>query len=285
MPAGEIVIRPLELPEEYHRAESVQRQAWNMHDVEIVPSHLLITAAKNGGLVLGAFEREQLVGMLLGFLGQGASGRYKHCSHMMGVIPSHRGRGIATALKASQRKFALAQGLDLITWTYDPLESVNAALNIARLGATSRTYLRNIYGDMRDALNQGLTTDRLQVDWWIRSSRVIDSIEKSRKLPTLSSLSNAGGRVVNRTRTGKQGLLEPIDWTRVDASAVLIEIPSHFQEIKSKDMALARVWRQMVREIFEYYVDRDYQITEFLSENAADSRQCLYVLEKSKDIG
>lgn len=280
MPAGEIVIRSLEHPEEYHRAEQVQKQAWNMHDVEVVPSHFLITAAKNGGLVLGAFDDDQMVGMLLGFLGQDQSGQYKHCSHMMGVISSHRGRGVGTALKASQREFALAQELDLITWTYDPLESVNAALNIARLGATSKTYLRNVYGEMRDALNQGLASDRLQVDWWICSDRVVHSIDKTRSQPTLSSLLKAGGKVVNNTRIGRQGLLEPLDWTKEEAPAALLEIPSYFQEVKSKDMTLARAWRQVVREIFEHYFARDYEVTEFLSEKAADRRQCLYVLQK-----
>jgi predicted GNAT superfamily acetyltransferase len=282
MAAGELIIRSLRGPEEFHEAAQVQKQAWNMCEIEIVPSHLLITVAKNGGLVLGAFDQGQMLGMLLGFMGQDDNGRYKHCSHMMGVVPSHRGKGIGTALKMAQREFAFQQGLDLITWTYDPLESVNASLNIARLGATSNTYIRNIYGEMRDELNQGLTSDRLQVDWWIRSRRVIDSIDGSRRPSSLASLQSAGGKVINRTRSGERGLLQPVDWTSEDAPVVLFEIPATFQQIKRSDMVLAHAWRQMAREIFEYYFDERYQVTEFLSEKVTNNRYCLYVLEKDK---
>jgi predicted GNAT superfamily acetyltransferase len=202
---------------------------------------------------------------------------------MMGVIPSHRGKGIGTALKICQREFALKQGLDLVTWTYDPLEHVNATLNIARLGATSRTYLRNLYGEMRDALNQGLASDRLQVDWWIRSPRVIDSMNRSRRRSSLASLQEADGAVI-KTRTGERGLLEPDDWMTEDAPTILLEIPAGFQRIKSSDMALARAWRQLAREIFEHYFEEEYQITEFLSEKEVGKRRCFYVLEKSKDV-
>ena len=70
-------------------------------------------------------------------------------------------------MKTYQREHVLRQGLDLITWTYNPLLARNAQLNIAKLGAVCTTYLPNLYGPMRDGLNAGLPSDRFQVDWWI----------------------------------------------------------------------------------------------------------------------
>ncbi|MDQ5850812.1 MAG: hypothetical protein M3380_01845, partial [Chloroflexota bacterium] len=173
MSTTEIVVRHLEAIDEVRRVEALQREIWQMPgDREVVPLHLLVTAQKNGGLLLGAFSGEELAGFLFGFLGRTADGRWKHCSHMLGVLAPYRGRGIGETLKAHQRAFVMEQGLDLITWTYDPLESVNAFLNIGKLGAICRTYLRNVYGDLRDELNRGLPTDRFQVDWWLRSARV-----------------------------------------------------------------------------------------------------------------
>ena len=150
------IIRLVETPEELQQAEQLQRIVWPGSDTDVIPSHLLITAAHNGGLVLGAFLGDRLVGLLFGFAGLsrvGSGWRPKHCSHQMGIHPDFRNRGIGYALKCAQAQIVREQGLDLITWTYDPLLSANAHLNIARLGAICNTYLRDAYGPMRDGLN------------------------------------------------------------------------------------------------------------------------------------
>ena len=125
----------------------MQRQVWPGTDLDVVPLHLLTTVAHNGGLVLGAFHGDRMVGFLLGFLGtdegqpnRPALARLKHCSHMLGVLPEYRGQHIGYQLKLAQRDYVSVQGVRLITWTYDPLESRNARLNIARLGAVCNTY-------------------------------------------------------------------------------------------------------------------------------------------------
>ncbi|MGD9316090.1 MAG: GNAT family N-acetyltransferase, partial [Anaerolineae bacterium] len=129
-----VLIRPLESIAEFHACEALQRRVWVLpDDLEVVPLHLLLTAQRNGGLVLGAFDGGELVGFLFGFPAYDQDGRPKHCSHMMGVDPDCQGAGIGYQLKLAQREFALAQGLDLVTWTYDPLESRNAYLNIHKL--------------------------------------------------------------------------------------------------------------------------------------------------------
>ena len=175
-----IEIRPLDTMEGMLEIEELQRQVWPGSDADIVPAHLLLTVAHNGGVVLGASEGEKLVGFVLGFLGTDsaspdrvAMARLKHCSHMLGVLPGHRDRGIGFELKLAQRQAVIDQGIRLITWTYDPLMSGNAYLNIRKLGAICRRYRRNVYGDMRDELNIGLPSDRFEVEWWVTSARVV----------------------------------------------------------------------------------------------------------------
>ena len=178
-----IQIRLLSTQEEIRSVEQLQREVWSLPDVEVVPLHVLITAAKNGGLLLGAFDDERLVGFVFGFPGLTPEGKLKHCSHMAGVHPAYRDRGLGYSLKLAQREHVLAQGIDLITWTFDPLETRNATLNFHKLGAICNTYLPNLYGEMRDGLNAGLPSDRFQVDWWIASERVAQRLQPPSNSP------------------------------------------------------------------------------------------------------
>ena len=181
-------IRLLETIEEMSAVEELQREVWPGSETDVVPSHLLITAAHNGGMVLGAFANEKLIGCVFGFPGLESTPdgpRPKHCSHIAAVHPDYRDSGVGFALKRAQWQIVRHQGLDHVTWTYDPLLSRNARLNIARLGAVCSTYRRSEYGDMRDGLNAGLPSDRFQVDWWINTKRVERRLSK-RARPTLS---------------------------------------------------------------------------------------------------
>src|SRR3970282_1162763 len=111
----------------------------------------------------------------------------KHCSHMLAVLPEYRDQKIGYRLKLAQREAVHEQAVRLITWTYDPLESRNANLNINRLGGIVRTYKRNHYGEMQDGLNAGLPSDRLLVEWWITSNRVKQRLSSERKQLALES--------------------------------------------------------------------------------------------------
>ncbi len=270
-----ISIRPLVTIAEYHACEALQRRVWAMpDDLEVVPLHLLITAQRNGGLLLGAFDGDDLVGFLFGFPGFSEEGKRKHCSHMMGVVPGYRNAGIGYRLKLAQREFALAQGLDLVTWTYDPLESRNAYLNIHKLGAVCRAYVRDYYGPLTDRLNAGLSTDRFQVEWWIASEGV------ERRLAGRVGRSYAGplARANTIAHTGA-GLLIPRVLT-LDASvpAAQVEVPADYQAIKSADPGLAREWRRVTRQIFEFYFAAGYAVVGFRSTLTEEGRRSFYIL-------
>jgi predicted GNAT superfamily acetyltransferase len=282
-------IRPLHTIEEFHAAEDLQRVAWNSDDLDITPTHVLLTAAKNGGVVLGAFAHEQLIGFVFGFLGAGehrfgpeapVAMRLKHCSHQMGVLPEWQSKNVGYALKLAQREAILNQSLRLITWTFDPLESKNARLNILKLGAVTNTYLRNVYGDLRDGLNQGLATDRFQVDWWIASRRVETRLKQNRPALQLQHYTQAGTSILNQAKFDENGLLVCMDAVKpLSDDRALLEIPSDFQSIKKTKSDLARAWREQIRSICEGAFARGYSVIDFVYESGPPARS-FYVLQQ-----
>jgi predicted GNAT superfamily acetyltransferase len=93
-------------------------------------------------------------------------------SHMLAVAADYRDCGIGRRLKLYQRAEALPRNLELMEWTFDPLEIKNAFLNIHRLGAIVRRYTANFYGVSSSRLQGGLPTDRLHAEWHLRTQRV-----------------------------------------------------------------------------------------------------------------
>jgi len=265
-------LRPLETFEDMVQAEALQRKVWPGSETDIVPAHIALAISQHGGVVLGAFDGERLVGYIIGFIGTDrhspgrvAMARLKHCSHQMGVDPEYRGQGIGLALKVAQREAVLRQGIRLITWTYDPLLSLNAHLNIRKLGAVCNTYIENAYGQMRDALNVGIPSDRFEVDWWVTSRRVEQRLEGSRAPLDLAHFLGAGAEKVNTSRLGENGLLYPgkeVDEPR--GTLALVEIPPDFLAIKREVPELALTWRMHTREIFKHLFDRGYIVVDFI---------------------
>jgi predicted GNAT superfamily acetyltransferase len=271
----DITIRELTSLDDYRACESLQRQVWSMDsDLDVVPLHLLATVQRNGGLLLGAFHGAQLVGFVFGFPGIAADGTQKHCSHMMGVASRYRGFGIGYSLKLAQREFALDQGHVLVTWTYDPLESRNANLNISKLGAFCRAYIRDYYGRMTDGLNVGLPSDRFQVEWRIASDRVRRRLEHG--VVRLSGAELPQAIVAGRS---SDGLRAPGPLTLdCDAPSLAVEIPSDYQEIKAVDPVLALRWREATRQIFERYFEDGRAVIGFVHEDVRGESRSFYVL-------
>jgi len=167
----EVVIRNCHEMHEYEACLALQRQVWGFADEDLVPTRLFIVAHKIGGQVIGAFHGDKLVAFALGIPGNRNGHLYMH-SHMLAVDPVFRNAGLGRRVKLFQREDALARGVDLIEWTFDPLEIKNAYLNIEKLGAISRRYTINQYGLISSALQAGLPTDRLTAEWWLNSKRV-----------------------------------------------------------------------------------------------------------------
>lgn len=270
MPAP--IIKILETPEEMTAVEELQRQVWHGSETDVVPAHVFIAAVHNGGIVAGAYLDDRLIGFVFGFPGieKTPDGpRAKHCSHMLGIHPDHRDSGIGFALKRAQWQIVRHQGLDHITWTYDPLLSRNAYLNIAKLGAVCNTYRRSEYGDMRDGLNVGLPSDRFQVDWWVNTRRVERRLGKRVRKPlNLDHYSQAELQPLYTPHASTGSLLRPPEhFSPLEGKLALAEIPSDFNALKEKDFVLARDWRFFTREIFETAFNAGYIVTDFVYDN------------------
>ncbi|HLJ27004.1 MAG TPA: GNAT family N-acetyltransferase [Candidatus Angelobacter sp.] len=171
-----ITIRPCKGIDEFNACVSLQKEVWKFEDAELVPLRMFVVAEKVGGQIIGAFEGDALVGYVFSVPGTRAGHTYLH-SHMLAVRESYRNQGVGRVLKLAQRKDALERGFELIEWTFDPLEIKNAWLNVMRLGAIARRYYVNHYGYTSSVLHQGLPTDRLVAEWWLKSTRVLDLLD------------------------------------------------------------------------------------------------------------
>ena len=166
-----VVIRTCNGLDELRACVALQKEVWNFTDEELVPLRMFVVAEKVGGQVMGAFAGNEMVGFALSVPGTRSGKVYLH-SHMLAVRADQRNGGLGRRLKLFQREEALSRGIELIEWTFDPLEIKNAYLNIERLGAIARRYNLNQYGITSSPLQGGLPSDRLIAEWWLKSKRV-----------------------------------------------------------------------------------------------------------------
>ncbi len=174
--------------EEMRECVALQKEGWGFSDAELVPLRMFVVASKVGGQVIGGFEGNRLVAFLMAIPGVRNGHSYLH-SHMLAVRSEFRDAGVGRSLKLFQRQEALDRGIELIEWTFDPLEIKNSYLNIEKLGAIARRYSVNQYGVTSSPLQGGLPSDRLVAEWWLKSKRVQDVIESG--VPPLSETSLA----------------------------------------------------------------------------------------------
>ncbi|MEZ4862348.1 MAG: hypothetical protein R3C14_13615 [Caldilineaceae bacterium] len=250
--------------------QELVRRVWGGDEDDTIPMHVLVTIAKSGGGVLGAFaadgppEIQGMVGAALWWIGtdkpKGQSKPIlKISSHMAGVLPEWQSKGVGAQLKLAQRDYVLQQGLtEWITWTYDPLYRPNGVFNIHRLGATCNTYYRNLYGELNDDLNRGTPSDRCQVDWWLRSERVLAAVEGKGSRADSSSVDLASLHRLS-TAAAPNGFRQPGAVTVPATGAPLaVPIPDDIGAIRRTDPALGHAWRLYIREIFEAAFAKGY---------------------------
>jgi predicted GNAT superfamily acetyltransferase len=281
-------IKILEKAEELPAVEELQRVVWPGSETEILPAHFLLASVHAGGLLLGAFIGERLVGFAYSFLGLDSahagraetsdSAPLKHHSHMLGVHPDYRSHGLGFALKRAQWQMVRRQGIAHITWTYDPLMSRNAWLNITRLGAVCSTYMENYYGELHDELNAGLPSDRLQVDWWLNTRRVNRRLSRrARGALDLAHFLSAETPIVNASHAGENGWPEPSEEPALPGETerpnlLLVEIPADFSGLKTARPQTALRWRLSTRNILPKLFQQGYLITDFVHLPGAQPR-------------
>ncbi|MBI4713305.1 MAG: hypothetical protein HY762_08420 [Planctomycetes bacterium] len=266
-----IRIRPVKTIAEFHTVEQIQKQVWQFADREIIPKNELITIQRNGGVVLGAFLGRKMVGFVFGFPGI-KDGKLIHSSRVLAVLPEYRNTDIGYRLKLAQRDFARKQGIKLMTWTFDPLQSLNAYFNIAKLGVTIRQYYVNLYGTSSSILNKGMPTDRFLAEWEIKNDR------RPHHKDTKDTKN-----LINDTYKSKDGLLvcAGIRLGLKDRT-LAVEIPADIGAIVKRNSKLALDWRLKTRRIFQHYFGKSYVITGFQFNPA--TKRGFYILTSTKEI-
>ena len=250
-----IVLRDITEHSELKAVEELQKQIWGCSDREILPSLALIPIIEIGGVLIGAFDETDLVGFVLGFPGI-EDGRLILHSDMLGVKPEYRSHRLGYRLKLAQREKALEKGIDKITWTFDPLQSLNAHLNFSRLGVISNRYKVNYYGQTSSFLHR-TGTDRLWVSWLLNSERVRKRVEGGIATDSPQALEGVAS-VLAVTDSG-----EPLLNKHTGNDRVVLEIPGNMNELISKDSDLAVRWREASREAFTRILNAGYTVVDF----------------------
>jgi predicted GNAT superfamily acetyltransferase len=256
--------------------EDLQKEIWSVHDRDIVPLTQLVAARHAGGQLIGARDGQTLIGFVYGFVGL-EHGRTIHHSHMLAVRPAYRNGNVGYKLKLAQRERVLAQGITRITWTFDPLQSLNAYFNFCKLGVVSDTYKINFYGPETSSVLHRLGTDRLWVTWLLDSDRVQQRLE---------------GKSVRHEIDSQATPLVAVDaegWPRelalktaLAGAYAFIEIPSDINSMQQQNADQAVRWREVTRRGFTEAFAAGFHVSDFFRQSRSGQSVGVYLLSRAQ---
>jgi len=272
---SDVQIRDLTSAEDLRAIEQLQRIVWGMSDLDILPATMLVAAIEVGAVLVGAFVEDYLAGFAFAFPGLDHGQLTLH-SDMLGIDPAYRNLDLGYRLKLAQRDRALSNDITQITWTFDPLQSLNAYFNLAKLGVVSDTYKIDFYGETSSFLHQ-LGTDRLWVRWQLQSERVISRLEKSVVREDIAALADKYDFLVKAKDD-----LSPETKTsgKLENQHLLIEIPADINVIIRDDLSLALSWRDAVRWAFTGALAAGYIVDDFFRLDRRTQSSGIYLLSK-----
>src|SRR5205085_11452324 len=273
-----IRIRDIDGGTELRAVEELQKEVWGVPDLDVVPLSQLVAAKAAGGVLLGAFDRETLVGFAYGFVSY-EHGQAAHHSHMLAVKPAFRNFDLGRRLKLAQRECVLAQGINLMTWTFDPLQSLNAHFNFNKLGVLSDRYFVNFYGADAASFLHRNGTDRLWVMWPLTSRRVNERLKNAApalEVAQVLPLVQLGIDDSPRRNKLTEGLAH---------EQALIEIPADINALERQSSELASEWREATRWAFTELLAAGYLVTDFFRQCRGEQRLGTYLLSRGKGLG
>lgn len=254
-------LRDLKTLDDFKQVVELEKAIWGDYD-DVVCAAILGVSIKRGGVLIGAFDEGRMVGFVYSLPGI-KEGKPTQWSHMLGVVDEYRNAGLGRALKLQQRLRSIEIGCDLVEWTYDPMQALNAHLNFVKLGVVVEEYGINVYGESASKLHKGTPTDRFIAQWWIKEPHVVRRIEPS-GLAIVRTQEAADAPLVNRTKLAGQWLAcDSYDLDRTERR-LWVEIPTGFTAMQAEDPAVALDWRMATREIFTSYFARRYRAVDFV---------------------
>jgi len=263
-----IIIRNIETIEEIHEVEMLQRETWGANDV--TPLTNLVAVIEVGGILIGAFDNEKLVGMAYGFVGI-YRGELEIHSHMLAVNPEYKNHELGFKLKMAQREEALRKGFRRMTWTFDPLQSRNAHLNLHKLGVIADEYKPGYYGTgEQNELHRGIGTDRLWVTWFL---------DAQKKDVVLSD------DAFSLIRLDSANIPECVSFDEtISAEQLLIQIPKNIIALREENLQLAREWRIATRHAFTKAFSIGYYALDYI--RSKDEREIggKYILTRKENL-
>ena len=262
-PVSRWTIRPFRTHQDYEACIALQEATWGTGFSERVPMALMIVSQRLGGVAAGAFDEDgSLAGFIFGLAGI-ENGSPVHWSDMLAVRTDCRGRGLGIRLKSYQRDMVLEKGIRRMYWTFDPLESQNAYINLARLGIVAREYVENMYGQTDSPLHRGIGTDRFVALWQLDAPRVERRLAEEESPPAIDELAGVP-RVLDGTPASPSGWPEPETREASRADQVLAAIPSSIQALKAATPELAARWREATRSVLQSYLSNGYEVCELI---------------------
>jgi predicted GNAT superfamily acetyltransferase len=277
-------IREVESDSEYHDIEDLQKEAWGFSDLDTVPAATLIATQHAGGIVLGAFHGNLMTGFAYAFPAF-EHGRTSIHSHMLAVKPDYRNCQTGFYLKLAQRTRVLEKGIDEITWTFDPLQSLNAHLNFTKLGVTSSRYIVNFYGEATSSpLHMGFGTDRLWVRWLLQSERVKQRIRPNQPGAStkIASDSKEADELIQSALVHCEASSPKLsEFTRVLlGNRCSIEIPNGINDLKALEPELGPAWREATREAFLAAINAGFLVQAFERIDSENGPRWFYLLTR-----
>ncbi len=278
MSESNITIRGIEAFEELEAVPAVEKEVWGLSETDVMPLTLIIATKEAGSLWLGAFDGPTLIGFAFGFHGV-EGGRLMIHSHMLAVLPAYREANIGYRLKLQQRERALAMGIQVMTWTFDPLQSKNAHLNFAKLGVISNRYKPDFYGPETSSVLHRNSTDRLWVQWHMSSRRVQARLGAKRQAPRSIPMPDTIPALVRMGDAGQPNLAKST--LAPDAGRVTIEIPPDINLLQERDQELAAQWREATRWAFTEALKQGFVVSDFIRPITHSGPAGQYVLTKA----
>jgi len=274
--------RRLDKPEEFRQVEEVCASVWGPETSIAVPPALLRGVQDNGGLVLGAFADIYLAGVTVSLLGWDGTTLY-HYSHLTIIHPEYQNHHLGFRLKAFQRDEVMKLGLAEIRGTFDPLHSRTASLLVRRLGGAPDRYYPHYYGQLADALNRDMETDRVRVVWPLTSAHVESRV--AGKIPTSTEDTERWRRSVAMVETeqGESGLRLPTEVGEPSGASAHLEIPFDMELVREHEPTNTRRWRHAVRDAFRAAFDLGYAIDDFAVVSPEHERRSFYFLSKKPE--